>query len=233
MWNFFFDLTLVFSKFSDNIMHSTTSCIKLTALLVWLARAAPVAEPQVVTITVIPIQATAAASAYPKPTTNEFKYFNYDENSNEDKGDRFMVHSAFLPFAKILQAGVDAVADTADDTYKRWFPEKVDQPHGKPQVDSRDYVGSVYRRLLAPGANPTPQPRVKDLIHDNKDFANDCDPDDQAYMVGAYGQFHVCKPEGLLNQPMIADPANCSSLGALVSDDMDSLSGTLIHEFMH
>ncbi|KAK4983642.1 hypothetical protein LTR50_007099 [Elasticomyces elasticus] len=176
---------------------------------------------------------TTTASAYPTPTTNEFKYVNYNEKSDEDKGDRFIVHSAFLPFAEILQAGVDAVVDTADDTYKRWFPEEVDQPNNKSQVDGRDYVGSVYRRLLAPGATPTPQPRVTRLVHDHDDFEHECEPYDQAYMVGAEGKFHVCKPEGLIDQPMIAAPANCSHFGELVSDDMDSLSGTLIHEFMH
>lgn len=158
---------------------------------------------------------------------------NYNEKSSEDKGDRFIVHSAFVPFAQIMQAGISAVADTADDTYDRWFPANVKQGSGKPSVDGRGYVSNVYRQLLAPGSNPSPQPRVKTLVHDHNDFGKTCKPDTNAYMAGRIGQFHVCKPKGLLNQPMIAAPANCSSFGTQVSSAMHSLSATLIHEFMH
>lgn len=192
----------------------------------------PNPEP-VTTITVSPVPATVAASEYPNPTTNEFKYVNYDEKSDEDKGDRYIVHAAFIPFAPVLQAAISSVANSADDTYKRWFPDNV-KHDGKPSTDGRAYVANVYRRVLAPDATkPTPQPRVKDLIHDHRDFGDGCKDKTRAYMVGANGQFHICKPKGLLDQPMIADKANCSKLGTQVSEDMQSLSGTIIHEFMH
>ena len=55
----------------------------------------------------------------------------------------------------------------------------------------------------------------------------------RAYMVGDIWDFHVYQPGRLLNLPMIADQANCSSFGTTVSRKMDSLSTTLIHEFMH
>lgn len=132
-----------------------------------------------------------------------------------------------------MQAGISAVADTTDDTYDRWFPTNVKQGDGKPSVDGRGYVSNVYRQVLAPGANPSPQPRVKTLTHDHNNFGKACKPNTYAYMVGTSGQFHVCKPKGLLDEPMIAAPANCSNFGTQVSKAMDSLSATLIHEFMH
>ncbi len=108
-------------------------------------------------MTVVPIYATTVtASPYPTPTTNEFLYLNYNENSNEDKTDRFIVHSAFLPFSTILQAAISALANKKNDIYDRWFPATVKQGGGKPDVDGRGSVSSVYSRLIISGSNPTP-----------------------------------------------------------------------------
>ncbi len=185
-----------------------------------------------VTVTVLPLPAVANPSPFPVPTTNEFQYLNYDENKDKDKGDRFVVHSAFVPFSDIMQKAISAVADTTDDTFDRWFPANVKQPNKQPSVDARGYVSSVYRRIISPGSNPAPQLRMTSLVHDLTDFANLCKPNTRAYMRGTVGQFHVCDPRGLTDQPMVAAPANCSSLGPLVSGAMQSLSGTLKHEFM-
>lgn len=61
------------------------------------------------TVTVVPVP--AAASPYPaNPTTNEFKYINYDESSDSDKTKRKQVHDAFAgSWAAVLQKGVEVL----------------------------------------------------------------------------------------------------------------------------
>ncbi|USW53062.1 Putative metallopeptidase, catalytic domain superfamily [Septoria linicola] len=171
-------------------------------------------NPQVAIVTVVPIP--AAASPYPsKPSTNEFSYEHYDEAKDTDKADRTTVHNAFDAWSEVLQAAIQSLGDTSDDTFSRWFPSEA------------------LLRLFKPDAtNPAPQPRVASLINDHNDYRSACGPDKKtkAYFTDD-DRFHIC-PRGL-SQVTSAREVDRSKLETQVGADRNSLTGTLIHEFMH
>ncbi|KAI5358051.1 putative metallopeptidase, catalytic domain superfamily [Septoria linicola] len=185
----------------------------------------------VATVTVVPIP--AAASPYPsKPSTNEFLYEHYDEAKDTDKADRTTVHNAFNVWSEVLQAAIQSLGDTSDDTLSRWFPSEV-KSVGTPYIDGRTYVREALLRLFKPDAtNLAPQPRVASLINDHNDYRSACGPDKKtkAYFTDD-DRFHIC-PRGL-SQVTSARETDRSKLGTQVGADMNSLTGTLIHEFMH
>lgn len=187
-------------------------------------------NPPVTTVTVIPIP--AAASPYPsKPTTNEFSYENYDEKDAAQTADRTKIHDAFGAWAEVLQAAIQSLADTSDDTFNRWFPTEV-KSDGKPYIDARTYVREAFLRVFKPDAtSPTPQSRVATLINDRIDYYPACGPTTKAYFSPSDNRFHIC-PKGL-EQATSARDLDCKKLGTQVGPDMNSLTGTLIHEFMH
>lgn len=139
-----------------------------------------------------PVATPASASKYPKPTTNEFKYENFDQKKDKDKGDQFIIHSAFQPYSSILAAALSSVGNTNDKTIARWFPPKVTK--NKDQ-DARVYVGGVIRRMFK--APDSPQDRIADIIADAHDYGKEkCDSagKTKAYFSSDQGRFHVCQP---------------------------------------
>ncbi|KAF2415910.1 hypothetical protein EJ08DRAFT_684378 [Tothia fuscella] len=190
--------------------------------------AAPTAD--IPTPVLLPEVVVVSPSKYPQPTTNEFKYSGFDPNNEKDKGDQFIIHSAFRPFADILGATFVAIGDTSDVTIDTWFPPTVKRA-GKKDQDRRGYVRGVFARMFKFPSSPAE--RIADMVANSQDYAKECDPKKhtKAYLTRDTGHIHIC--EHGLAQPMIADKDNCNSLGDKVSKAMRSLSGTLIHEFMH
>lgn len=184
------------------------------------------------TVTVVPV---AAASPYPaSPTTNEFKYLNFDETSNPDKASRTLIHDAFEDWAAVIQKAIESLANTEDNTYKTWFPDTV--TGNKKSV--RDFLTGVFTQLFDSSASPAaPLPYVASFVCDNKDFGGVtgqgiCDSVTTSYFNRGSAKFHVC-PFGFSVQPTKATDIKCSDLGDVVSSKMQSLTSTLVHEFMH
>jgi hypothetical protein len=182
------------------------------------------------TITVLPVQ----ASPFPAgPTTNEFLYLNFDEESKPDKAKRLVIHDAFEDWAAVVQKAIESLTNTQDNTYQAWFPDSVNR-NKKPV---REFLAGVYETLFDSSADPAaPLPYVASFVCDNTDFFDDgvggCDGTTTAYCNRLKGKFHVC-PFGMESQPTKATGINCDTLGDVVSDRMNSLTGTLVHEFMH
>jgi hypothetical protein len=187
-------------------------------------------EP-VVTVTVIPIP----LAPYPdKPYTNEFQYINYDDNKKEDTDTRTTIHKAFADWPAMMQKALEAIANNEDKTFDRWFPEDVDVS-GK-VIDARGYVSGVFRQLLkADATSPEAKEAIKNTVNDKNDFGKkgkgNCEGSTKAYTSPSTNTFHVC-PLGLA-LPTAATDIQCSALGDKVSQDMRSLTATLVHEFMH
>jgi hypothetical protein len=188
-------------------------------------------EPPVVTVTVVPIP----LAPYPdKPYTNEFQYINYDDSKDEDKNTRTTIHKAFGDWPAMMQKALEAIANSEDKTLDRWFPEDVDVP-GK-VIDARGYVSGVFRQLLqADASSPAAKETIKNTVNDKNDFGKkgqgNCGDTTKAYTSSSTDTFHVC-PAGLA-LPTAATDIQCSALGDKVSQDMRSLTATLVHEFMH
>lgn len=187
--------------------------------------------PQV-TVTVIPIP----LAPYPdKPYTNEFQYINYDDSKDEDKKTRTTIHNAFGDWPAMMQKALESIANNEDKTFDRWFPENVGADESN-AIDARGYVSGVFRQLLQADANsPAAKEAIKNTINDKNDFGQDgkgnCGSTTKAYTKASTNTFHVC-PAGLA-LPTAATDVKCSDLGDKVSEDMRSLTATLVHEFMH
>lgn len=190
-------------------------------------------DPPVVTVTVVPIP----LSPYPdNPYTNEFQYINYDESKDEDKNTRTTIHKAFGDWPAMMQKALESIANSEDTTFDRWFPQDVDVPGNANPIDARGYVSGVFRQLLQPDANsPAAKEAIKNTVNDKNDFGKsgqgNCGDTTKAYTSSSTNTFHVC-PAGLA-LPTAATDIQCSSLGDKVSQDMRSLTATLVHEFMH
>ena len=229
-----------YSSFPDlwciTAIMKTSTFIFPASLTLGLSSALPNPLPQgtttsVQTVTVIPV---AAGSPYPaSPTTNEFQYLNFDENSNTDTASRTIIHNAFEDWAAVVQKAIDSLANAQDNTYNVWFPNTV--TGNKNSV--RDFLTGVYSQLFDLNANPAaPLPYVASFTCDNKDYGGLtgeglCDADTTSYFSRPLGKFHVCQVG--LSQTTKATDVQCSGLGDVVSTKMYSLTGTLLHEFMH
>lgn len=129
---------------------------------------------------------------------------------------------------------MESLSDTSDDTFDRWFPPfvKLNRPQDKAQP-ARGYVRSVFGQVFRPDANnPAPQPRVLTMISRNDDSLNGCTANTKAYTNPSTGRFHICD-HAFTSQSTSAKDLKCDDLGTQVSKRMNSLTGTLIHEFMH
>ncbi|KAM0690173.1 hypothetical protein Q7P36_008940 [Cladosporium allicinum] len=188
--------------------------------------------PQV-TVTVIPIP----LAPYPdSPYTNEFQYINYDDSKDEDKKTRTTIHNAFKDWPAMMQKALESIANSDDKTFDRWFPDDVDVPGKDQPIDARGYVSGVFRQLLqADATSPIPKEAIKNTVNDKNDFGKDgkgnCGATTKAYTRASTNTFHVC-PAGLA-LPTAATDIDCSKLGDKISQDMRSLTATLVHEFMH
>lgn len=204
----------------------TSSFYTFLAFAAGLTFALPQGTTVVETATVIPY----AASPYPaSPTTNEFKYANYKENSDTDKAARTTVHDAFLDYSPVLQQAILSLDDTNDKTFDRWFQEEILR-EDQSDLDGRTYVKGVLGGVFqASDTSPVPASVVTSLTCFNNDFANNCKDGVRAYTLGT--AFHFC-PLGL-EQTTKASDIKCSNLGNAVSGSMMSVTGTIIHEFMH
>jgi len=186
-----------------------------------------------VTYTVVPI----AIAPYPDhPYTNEFQYINYEEGEEVDRNTRTQIHTAFRDWPAMMQKAVESIANTDDHTFDRWFPEDVDVPSNNNPIDARGYVSGVFRQLLQADADsPAAKDVIKRLMNDKVDYGNkgngNCGKDTRAYTTRKVLKFHVC-PAGLA-LPRAAADIQCSDLGDKVSRAMESLTSTLVHEFMH
>ena len=165
-------------------------------------------------------------SHYPRPTVNEFRYQYYRDNNQNDKADKIDVHDAFKYWADMMQAGVNALADSNDNTYSRWFPAMAGGMNG------RQYVYNVLIRLLDDDEDdPTPHPRVVSLVSRRDDFQGRCSGNTLAYFGVTSGYFHICQEAFRL--PIQAGDVDCDTLGSRVSKKMDSVTSTEVHEFFH
>lgn len=199
----------------------------LVTLTTGLAYALPQGTTTLVeTATVVPY----APSPYPaSPTTNEFNYLNYKESSNDDKTSRTNVHNAFLDYAPVLQQAILSLDDTNDETFDRWFQDTLLREDG-PGLDGRAYVRGVFSQVFqASDTSPAPAEVVTSMVCSNNDFKSNCIEDVKAYTASP--SFHIC-PLGM-EQTIKASDIKCADLGDTVSETMNSLTSTLIHEFMH
>lgn len=189
-------------------------------------------EPQV-TVTVVPIP----LAPYPDgPYTNEFQYINYDDSKDEDKKTRKTIHNAFGDWSAMMQKALEAIANPNDKILDRWFPSDVDVPGKDKPINAQGYVSGVFKQLLQADANnPTAKTSIANTVNDKNDFGNggksDCGDTTKAYTNIGTDTFHVC-PAGLA-LPTKATDIKCSVLGDQISQDMRSLTATLVHEFMH
>jgi len=186
------------------------------------------------TVSSAPLVPRAAGSPYPSsPTTNEFTYVNFDESMDNDKGDRTAVHDAFEDWAAVVKAAITSLGNTDDNTYLTWFPDTVT---GNKNT-ARDFLKGVLTTLLDDTTDPpAPLPYVASFVCDHKDYGGAdgqgiCDASTTSYFSRLPGTFHVC-PFGL-SQTIKATDIKCDGLGDTVSANMHSLTGTLVHEFMH
>lgn len=96
----------------------------------------------------------------------------------------------------------------------------------------------MFHQLLNMNIDPpAPLPYVTSFTCDNVDYGGpqaqgECDGFTPSYFSRLSGKFHVC-PFGIESQPTRATDIECSDLGDVVSSKMQSLTSTLIHEFMH
>lgn len=173
-----------------------------------------------------PPTATAAARN-PQATTNEFQYNGYSD-SEADIAERDQIHEAFDTYwADMLDAGMNALADTSDDTFDRWFPSKAGG------TDARAYVRRIFDKIYNHGQN-APQTQVQVLTNEKEDFLGDCEKNIatvNAYFEHASGRFHIC-PAGL-GMPITPDENECDELGLTVTEGMRSLTLVQVHEFLH
>ena len=159
----------------------------------------------------------AEPSDYPygQAATNEFKWINWDPDSDTDKADGMKIHQAFLEWADFVQSGAKAAADTDSATYKRWFG-KQDPPEETKKVFDNMWDGSNANKIIA------------GMTCDRKDFSNKCTAKMAAYTDADSGNFHVC-PYGLNERKQLSE-IQCSDLDDSCSSKMRSLSMTLLHE---
>lgn len=136
----------------------------------------------------------------------------------------------------MMQKALEAIANNEDKSFDRWFPSDIDVPGRDQSIDARGYVSGVFRQLLqADATSPAAKEAIKNTVNDKNDFGNsgkgNCGASTKAYTSSSTNTFHVC-PAGLA-LPTSATDVKCSNLGDKVSDDMRSLTSTLVHEFMH
>jgi len=130
----------------------------------------------------------------------------------------------------MMQKGIESVANSDDKTFDRWFPPTVKVKGGS--IDARGYVSGVYRQLLQPDpTTPKPKATVATIVNDKDDYAKTCKTNTYAYFTRDIGRFHVCDKG--LKQPTAATDIKCQDLGTQVSSKMESLTSTIVHEFMH
>lgn len=176
---------------------------------------------------------------YPdSPYTNEFQYINFDEGKDGDKKARATIHNAFRDVPAMMQKALESIENSFDKTFDRWFPEDFDLPGQDKPINARDHVGDVFRQLLQADTKfPTAKDTIKNAVVDRKDFWLDgngkgyCTKGRGAYMSRSEPHFHIC-PTGL-KWPTAASNIKCADLGDKVSLHMHSLTGLLLHEFMH
>jgi len=171
----------------------------------------------------------APASPYPgTPTTNEFSYRGYDENSKQDRKDRDTVHLAFAAWAQVLQKAIESLDNTKDPTFDRWFPSQA----GDGSNNARAYVKGVFGQLFeASPTSPAPKSIVAEIVNLARDAGKLCKGSTRAYFGPTTGRFHVCR-QGLLQRTLPWE-ISCEELGDAVSTKMMSLTGTILHEFLH
>lgn len=149
-----------------------------------------------------------------------------------------LIHYAFAGLGggdnwhSLTSAALNVIGDTSDDTFSNWFPDKVTAANN---MDARVYVGGVFRQLYTPS---DAQARISQLVADQMDFGtnakcndNSGNPTVKAYIQSDTGRFHICQLG--LDQPMVPDVANCSSLGNKITKAMRSLSSTELHEMLY
>lgn len=198
-----------------------------TGLLVLLAQALP-HDTRAAAAQAEPLPAVAPSPYPASPTTNEFKYLNYRESNDEDKKNRKKVHDAFLDFSPVLKAALEAIDD--QDVFGRWFQDKVLR-EDKDDLDGPEYVKGVLSRIYS-ASNDAPTERVIGFTNVRNDWLNNCKKGTRAYTSGSGGPpWHFC-PDGLA-QTVKASDIDCEKLGDALSEDMQSMTGTIIHEFMH
>ncbi|KAK6439343.1 hypothetical protein LTR95_004449 [Oleoguttula sp. CCFEE 5521] len=180
-------------------------------------------------------QPTAKPSPYPhSPLANEFQYRGYDENNKTDVDARQAIHDAFTDLPPMLAAAIPSLRDLNDDTFSRYFPmfpgEVNSSLHDTP-LHGRSYVEGVFGMLIDADTRPVAlKPLTAEFKNERQDVGCCCANGAAACFFRGADSSNVCP--GLFEEPMKASAVNCSELGDQMSWHMDSITSTLLHEFM-
>nr|OQO19710.1 hypothetical protein B0A51_15297 [Rachicladosporium sp. CCFEE 5018] len=182
------------------------------------------------------IYPTAIPSPYPtSPHANEFSYRGYNESTNADINERQAIHDAFADLPPMLAAAIASLRDLNDDTYNRCFPMFLGEANSSvydTPLHGRSYVEGVFGMLIDADTEPLAlKPLIAKFKNEHQDVGCCCDNGAAACFLLGANSFNVCP--ALFEETARASAVNCTELGDQMSWHMDSITSTLLHEFMH